>query len=103
MFSMSAEGTPEHPEVPDFHNSFAAQYDWLESLGFEVVEHVFTNGETLKADIERFKDKIPTYDIPSDGLVLAFEDIAYGIIYLLSNASSWITGHALVIDGGVTI
>lgn len=31
------------------------------------------------------------------------EDIAYGIIYLLSDASSWVTGHALVIDGGVTI
>lgn len=31
------------------------------------------------------------------------EDIAFGIIYLLSNASSWITGHSLVIDGGYTI
>ena len=31
------------------------------------------------------------------------EDIAYGIIYLLSNASSWVTGHSLIIDGGVTI
>lgn len=31
------------------------------------------------------------------------EDIAWGIIYLLSNASSWVTGHSLFIDGGVTI
>lgn len=31
------------------------------------------------------------------------QDIAYGIIYLLSEASSWVTGHSLVIDGGVTI
>lgn len=31
------------------------------------------------------------------------EDIAHGIIYLLSNASSWVTGHSLVIDGGYTI
>ena len=30
-------------------------------------------------------------------------DIAYGIMYLLSDASSWVTGHSLVIDGGVTI
>ncbi len=31
------------------------------------------------------------------------EEIAYGIIYLLSNASAWVTGHSLFIDGGVTI
>lgn len=31
------------------------------------------------------------------------EDIAYGIIYLLSDASSWVTGHTLVIDGGTSI
>lgn len=30
-------------------------------------------------------------------------DIALGIVYLLSDASSWITGHPLVIDGGKTI
>lgn len=28
------------------------------------------------------------------------EDIAYGVIYLLSDASSWVTGTNLVIDGG---
>lgn len=31
------------------------------------------------------------------------KDIAYGIIYLLSNASSWVTGQSLVIDGGKTL
>ena len=31
------------------------------------------------------------------------QDIAYGIIYLLSDASAWVTGHSLVIDGGITI
>lgn len=31
------------------------------------------------------------------------EEIAYGIIYLLSDASAWVTGHSLFIDGGVTI
>ncbi len=31
------------------------------------------------------------------------EDIAHGAVYLLSDASSWLTGHDLVIDGGFSI
>ena len=31
------------------------------------------------------------------------DDIAHGAIYLLSDASSWLTGHDLVIDGGFSI
>lgn len=31
------------------------------------------------------------------------DDIAHGIVYLLSDAAAWVTGHSLVIDGGVTI
>lgn len=31
------------------------------------------------------------------------EEIAYGVIYLLSDASSWVTGTALTIDGGTTL
>ena len=31
------------------------------------------------------------------------EDVAHAIIYLLSNASNWVTGTSLVIDGGYTL
>lgn len=31
------------------------------------------------------------------------DDIAHAIIYLLSDASAWVTGHTLVVDGGVTL
>ena len=30
-------------------------------------------------------------------------DVAYGCIYLLSDASKWVTGSVLTIDGGVTL
>ena len=49
--------------------------------------------EQHKLDMERYPLK--RYGEPVD--------IAYGIIYLLSDASSWVTGHSLVIDGGITI
>jgi NAD(P)-dependent dehydrogenase (short-subunit alcohol dehydrogenase family) len=49
--------------------------------------------EQYKVDMERYPLK--RYGEP--------EDVANGIIYLLSDASSWVTGHALVIDGGITI
>lgn len=49
--------------------------------------------EQYKADMERYPLK--RYGEP--------QDIAYGIIYLLSDASAWVTGHSLVIDGGITI
>ncbi|HEX7869164.1 MAG TPA: SDR family oxidoreductase [Chryseobacterium sp.] len=31
------------------------------------------------------------------------EDVAYAVIYLLSEASSWVTGSSLLIDGGFTL
>lgn len=49
---------------------------------------------------EQHKADMETYPLKRYGEP---EDIAYGIIYLLSDASSWVTGHSLVIDGGVTI
>lgn len=31
------------------------------------------------------------------------EEVAHGVIFLLSDASKWITGHSLVIDGGLSL
>jgi len=31
------------------------------------------------------------------------EEVAYAMIYLLSDAAAWVTGHSLVIDGGLTL
>lgn len=65
-------------EGVDFSNSREAQFDFLQEQGFEVVEHVLVTPKTIQAAIRDFEKKIETYDVPSDGLVLVYEDIAYG-------------------------
>lgn len=65
-------------ENVDFHNSRSFQFSWLKEQGFEVVEHRQVTEETLSRAVEYFAKAIQDYDIPSDGLVLTFEDIAYG-------------------------
>ena len=62
----------------DFHNSKEAQFAFLQEQGFDVVEHCLVTEETILQTIEEFERKVETYDIPSDGLVLTYEDIAYG-------------------------
>lgn len=65
-------------EGVDFHNSKEEQYKFLESQGFDVVERVAVTEDNILAEIENFAHKIETYDIPSDGLVLTYDNIAYG-------------------------
>ena len=60
-------------------NSKLEQFKWLESLGFEVVERVKVTRETLEKEVLNFKSKIKDNDIPSDGLVLTFDDNEYGL------------------------
>lgn len=65
-------------EGVDFSNSRAQQFAFLKEQGFDVVEHVLVKPETIQAAISEFEKKTESYDIPSDGLVLVYEDIAYG-------------------------
>ena len=62
----------------DFHNSKEAQFLFLKEQGFEVVDYKKVSRENIISAIEEFETAIQTFDIPSDGLVLTFEDIAYG-------------------------
>ena len=55
------------------------QFKWLENQGFDVVEHKRVTQDNMKETVEYFAEKIKTYDYPSDGLVLMYDDIAYGI------------------------
>ncbi len=65
-------------EDVDFHNSRAYQMDWLEDQGFEVVEFCEVTADTEEREVIKFSEKIAENDFPSDGLVLIYDDIAYG-------------------------
>ena len=67
---VSAEGE----EISD---SKAENMEWLAALGFDVVEHVMVNAETVAEEVEGFRGRIEENDIASDGLVLTFDSISY--------------------------
>lgn len=68
---VSAEGV-------DFENSRQKEYEFLANLGFDVVEYIRVNPTNIVDAINFYEEKIKTFDIPSDGLVLLLDDIAYG-------------------------
>lgn len=68
---VSAEGM-------DFENSRDRQFLWLKEQGFDVVDYKIVTKLTLPETVEEFAQSVGDYDIPSDGLVLLFDDIAYG-------------------------
>lgn len=62
----------------DFQNSRIKQMDWLKGQGFEVVEHHLVDASTIEDEVSWFAEHIAENDFPSDGLVLVYDDIAYG-------------------------
>lgn len=62
----------------DFENSREKQFEFLKQQGFEVVDYRPVTAETMHKAVEWFEQKIADYPIPSDGLVLLLDDIAYG-------------------------
>lgn len=65
-------------EGADFKNSRKEQFEWLRSQGFEVVDYREVTGETLADTVQEFSEAVSGNDVPSDGLVLLYDDIEYG-------------------------
>ena len=65
-------------EGVDFRNSRLYQMEWLREQGFDVVEHHPVTRETVEDEVKWFSEHIEANDVPSDGLVLVYDDIAYG-------------------------
>ncbi len=68
---VSAEGM-------DF-TSRESQFVWLQEQGFDLVEYAKVTPETVEAEVQKFAERISDMDVPSDGLVLVYDDIAYGV------------------------
>lgn len=62
----------------DFHDSRQEQFAFLSGQGFDVVEYRLVDPDSILDAITYFEQRIADYDIPSDGLVLTYEDMAYG-------------------------
>lgn len=74
----AADAVGEEEDLPDFHNSRKEQFLWLRRLGFETVEFVEVTARTIGDAVKEFERQIDGYEVPSDGLVLLYDDIAYG-------------------------
>lgn len=62
----------------EFNNSRQRQFEFLKEQGFDIVEYIRVDESSITSAIEDFEEKIKSYDVPSDGLVLMYDDIAYG-------------------------
>ena len=62
----------------DFQNSRKEQFIFLKKQGFEVVEYQEVDAQSILSAVEDYESRVAEYDVPSDGLVLIYDDIAYG-------------------------
>ncbi len=74
FYAFALVSAPDH----DAGNARSRELDFLSSLGFDVVEHYRVSEETILERIEYFAGAVKDNPIPSDGLVLIYDDIAYG-------------------------
>lgn len=81
FFAFSLVKTEKESNVQEQELEFAthqAEFEFLKSLGFEVVEYKKVTADNLLEVITYFEEKIAGFQIPSDGLVLIYDDIVYG-------------------------
>lgn len=78
-FSMVADVlSDEQIKEYGFDNTMIGRFDWLAKQGFDVVEHYVVDRNSIEKQVMDFAERIADHDIPSDGLVLSYNDIAYG-------------------------
>lgn len=53
------------------------ELDWLADMGFDIVPFKEVTGENMTEAVELFASEVTSCDLPSDGLVVTFNDLAY--------------------------
>lgn len=66
-------------EDVDFKNSRLVQFEWLARQGFETVDHRAVDAANVAGAVQDFAGRVTDLPVPSDGLVLVLDDIAYGL------------------------
>lgn len=51
--------------------------EWLREQGFDIVPYKVVTGGALEKSVAEFSEEVKQSDLPSDGLVLAMDDLAY--------------------------
>ena len=54
------------------------RFEWLDMLGFDVVEYEYVNTHNVLNKIEEWQAKISDLDYPTDGLVFSYNDLYMG-------------------------
>ena len=69
----------ENGDSVDFQNSIEDQYRFMKAQGFDTVDYRRVDKDNIEETVKWFSEEIKENDFPSDGLVLIYDDIAYGI------------------------
>ena len=77
FYAFSLVKATENGKESDWDNDREKQFLFLKEQGFEIVEYLRVNEETILDGIGSYEKKITTFDVPSDGLVLTLCDLEY--------------------------
>lgn len=109
VFTSSISSQLSSPGIAMYASSKAAITSFMRSCAIELGDKQIRSNAVLPGMVETkliLDGDYTEEDMSRDKELYALkrygrpEEIAYAIIYLLSDASSWVTGSSLVIDGG---
>lgn len=78
FYAVTLVQAQENGKETDFENSREKQLEFLAGQGFDVVQYMRVNKDNIIEAVADYEIRIETYEVPSDGLVLIYDDIAYG-------------------------